>query len=74
MSVRLRVALHETRCVECRVTWQSWLARLLGVGGMEPKVCTCATPLRIGEAPSPCRLHGWVVEPASTESRTEELP
>lgn len=35
---RVRAAVHELRCRECRVTWRSWLARLLGVGGMAPKV------------------------------------
>jgi hypothetical protein len=34
----LRAAVHEMRCRECRVTWRSWLARLLGVGGTAPKV------------------------------------
>ncbi len=24
--------------MECRVTWRSWLARLAGVGGYEPKM------------------------------------
>lgn len=36
--IRLRAVVHELRCRECRVTWRSWLARLLGVGGMAPKV------------------------------------
>lgn len=27
----LRAALHETRCIECRVTWRSWVQRLLGI-------------------------------------------
>lgn len=35
--LRVQAALHETRCRQCRVTWRSWLARLLGVGGMSPK-------------------------------------
>lgn len=28
---RLRAARHELRCRECRVTWGSWLGRLLGM-------------------------------------------
>jgi hypothetical protein len=36
-ALRLRAALHELRCRECRVTWRSWLQRLLGdPRGMTP--------------------------------------
>lgn len=35
---RFRASVHELRCRECRVTWRSWFARLLHVGGMSPKV------------------------------------
>lgn len=28
-KLRLEAAAHETRCRECRVTWWSWLLRLL---------------------------------------------
>lgn len=32
-----RAAAHEIRCRECRVTWRSWLLRLVGVhGGFTP--------------------------------------
>jgi hypothetical protein len=35
---RLVAALHELRCHECRVTWRSWLARLVGLrSGYAPK-------------------------------------
>ena len=34
----LRAAAHELRCRECRVTWRSWAARLLHVGGTTPRV------------------------------------
>jgi hypothetical protein len=37
-SVRLAAARHELSCRDCRVTWRSWFARLLGVGGMTPWV------------------------------------
>jgi len=70
MSLRIRAALHEIRCIECRVTWRSWLARLLGVGGMEPKVCTCARPLAVGESMRPCTIHGWTSPPAPLNSET----
>lgn len=33
---RILAALHELRCRECRVTWRSWTARLLHLGGMAP--------------------------------------
>lgn len=28
---RLKAALHELRCWECRVTWTSWTQRLIGI-------------------------------------------
>jgi len=28
---RLQAARHETRCAECRVTWRSWVQRILGM-------------------------------------------
>lgn len=34
--VRIQAAIHELRCAECRVTWYSWLLRLLFIGGMKP--------------------------------------
>jgi hypothetical protein len=35
---RLRAAVHETRCLECRVTWTSWWRRLVGdPRGMAPR-------------------------------------
>jgi hypothetical protein len=35
----LRAARHELRCWECRVTWKSWLQRLLGISkGYTPAV------------------------------------
>jgi hypothetical protein len=37
MSARHRAAIHELRCIECRVTWASWLLRLTHLGGMSPK-------------------------------------
>jgi hypothetical protein len=36
-TARHRAAVHELRCAECRVTWTSWAARLLHLGGMSPK-------------------------------------
>lgn len=27
-ATRLRAAVHELRCAECRVTWRSWFLRL----------------------------------------------
>lgn len=30
IGLRLRAAKHELRCLECRVTWRSWLQRLIG--------------------------------------------
>lgn len=41
VSIKLRVkaALHELSCRECRVTWRSWIQRLVGVSaGYSPKV------------------------------------
>lgn len=29
-GLRFRAAAHELRCWECRVTWRSWLQRLIG--------------------------------------------
>jgi hypothetical protein len=29
--LRLRAAVHELRCGECRVSWRSWWRRLRGV-------------------------------------------
>lgn len=38
VKTRLRAALHELRCPECRVTWPSWLQRLAWLpGGMTPR-------------------------------------
>lgn len=35
----LRAAWHELSCRECRVTWRSWLARLVGLrNGYRPRV------------------------------------
>jgi hypothetical protein len=35
---RLRAAVHEIRCRECRVTWASWWQRLVGdPRGMAPR-------------------------------------
>lgn len=31
LPLRARAAVHETRCAECRVSWRSWAARLIGV-------------------------------------------
>jgi hypothetical protein len=37
VSTRWRAAWHELRCRECRVTWRSWLLRVLSwPAGMEP--------------------------------------
>lgn len=36
LITRLRAAAHEIRCDECRVTWYSWILRLLFIGGMKP--------------------------------------
>lgn len=34
----LKCAAHELKCAECRVTWRSWLQRLIGLpAGMSPK-------------------------------------
>lgn len=34
----IQAAYHELRCVECRVTWKSWLQRLTGnKKGFSPK-------------------------------------
>ena len=33
---RIELAHHELKCSECRVTWYSWILRLLGIGGMKP--------------------------------------
>lgn len=30
-KLRMKAALHEIRCTECRVTWRSWLQRILGM-------------------------------------------
>lgn len=38
IKVRWAAAAHEVRCIECRVTWRSWLARLTFTGGMTPRV------------------------------------
>jgi hypothetical protein len=59
--LRVRAAIHELRCWECRVTWRSWIRRLIGDSrGYAPLgACTCAEPLRVGAIPEPCRLHGW---------------
>lgn len=38
MSTRTRAARHELRCRECRVTWRSWAARFLGIGGYAPRL------------------------------------
>ena len=36
--VRVRAALHEVRCLECRVTWLSWAQRALGLeAGFVPR-------------------------------------
>ena len=35
--MRVKAAIHEISCKECRVTWYSWLLRLTGIGGMSPK-------------------------------------
>lgn len=36
-TLRYRAASHELRCSECRVTWISWLQRLVGdPRGMAP--------------------------------------
>jgi phage baseplate assembly protein gpV len=38
MPLRLQAALHEIRCQQCRVTWISWLQRLIGdKRGMSPR-------------------------------------
>lgn len=37
--IHVRASLHELRCRECRVTWGSWLERLVGLKrGCSPKV------------------------------------
>lgn len=30
LPLRVRAAVHELDCIECRVTWHSWLQRLVG--------------------------------------------
>lgn len=47
---RLRAAIHELRCTQCRVTWKSWLQRLLGDHrGMTPKRPAPGLPeMRVG--------------------------
>jgi hypothetical protein len=41
IKLRVRAAIHELRCWECRVTWTSWLQRLVGIErGMTPSVKT----------------------------------
>lgn len=38
IPLRLRAARHETRCRECRVTWGSWVERLVGLSrGYSPR-------------------------------------
>jgi hypothetical protein len=41
MRTRLRAAAHEITCTECRITWTSWLQRLLHIGGMTPHTKPC---------------------------------
>lgn len=36
LSLRLRAALHETRCQECRTSWPLWYQRLCGNEGGPP--------------------------------------
>lgn len=31
LPLRIRAARHEVRCSECRVTWKSWLQRILNI-------------------------------------------
>jgi hypothetical protein len=31
LRLRVRAAVHELSCAECRVTWSGWAGRLLGV-------------------------------------------
>jgi hypothetical protein len=38
-AIRLKAALHEMRCWECRVTWRSWAQRIIGMKrGFTPKL------------------------------------
>lgn len=35
----IEAAIHETQCEECRVTWRSWLQRIVGIkAGFSPKL------------------------------------
>jgi hypothetical protein len=37
-AISYRVAWHELRCAQCRVSWKSWLRRVIGdPRGMDPR-------------------------------------
>ena len=39
MKLRIKAAVHELSCWECRVTWLSWFQRLAGsTSGYSPKL------------------------------------